>query len=89
MTNKCGCVDTSDGVNLTNGGTNEVELVGVSVYPNSTSDVLNIDKGSNASFEITITNNAGAMVYQSDTQNQTTTISMSNMATGIYSYIEK
>jgi hypothetical protein len=78
------CNDTSDCVTLTNVGINETELVGVSVYPNPTSDVLNIDKGSNVSLEITITNNIGAVVYQSNTQNQTTTINMSNMATGMY-----
>jgi hypothetical protein len=84
ISNSTGCVDTSDCVTLTNVGINEAELVGVSLYPNPTSDVLNIDKGSNESLEITITNNAGAVVYQSNTQNQITTINMSNMANGLY-----
>ncbi|MFT4754877.1 MAG: hypothetical protein ACI85Q_002440 [Salibacteraceae bacterium] len=84
ISNSTGCVDTSNCVNLTNVGINEAELIGISVYPNPTNDVLNIDKGTNASLEITITNSTGAVVYQSNTQNQTTTINMSNMATGMY-----
>ena len=59
-------------------------LLWISLYPNPTSDVLNIDKGSNASLEITITNSAGAIVHQSNTQNQITTINMAQMATGMY-----
>ncbi|MGK0285510.1 MAG: hypothetical protein ACI9GM_000549 [Salibacteraceae bacterium] len=78
------CSGTSECVTLINVGINEAELIGISVYPNPTSDVLNIDKGTNASLEITITNSAGASVHQSISQNQITTIKMSKMATGMY-----
>jgi hypothetical protein len=78
------CSGTSDCINLTNVGIHDAELIGVSVYPNPTSDVLHVDRGSNTSVEITITNSAGSMVHQSTSQNQITTINMAEMATGMY-----
>jgi hypothetical protein len=79
-----GCVDTSACFTITNVGIQESELLGISLYPNPTSDVLHIDKGSNTLLEITITNSAGSIVYQSISKSQITTINMSKMATGIY-----
>ncbi len=79
-----GCVDTSACFTIANVGVQDIELIGVTLYPNPTSDVLNIDKGSNASLEITITNSVGGIVHQSHTQNQMTTINMAKMATGMY-----
>ena len=79
-----GCVDTSACFAINNVSIQESELIGISLYPNPTSDVLNIDKGSNTSLEITITNSAGATVYQSNTQNQITTVNMAQMAAGMY-----
>jgi hypothetical protein len=79
-----GYSDTSDCIVVNNVGISEPELIGISLYPNPTSDVLNIDKGSNTSLEITITNSAGAMVHHSNSQNQITTINMAQMATGMY-----
>jgi len=79
-----GCVDTSACFAIMNVGVQEVELIGVSLYPNPTSDVLHIDKGSNNFLEITISNTAGAIVYQSISKKQITSINMYKMATGIY-----
>ena len=79
-----GCVDTSACYAITNVGIGEAELIGVSLYPNPTSDVLHIDKGSNKSLDITITNSAGAIVHQSTSKNQVTSIDMAKMATGMY-----
>jgi hypothetical protein len=79
-----GCIDTSACFTINNVGIQETELIGISLYPNPTSDVLNIDKGSNTTLEITITNSAGAVVHQSTTQNQITTINMAQMAAGMY-----
>jgi hypothetical protein len=79
-----GCVDTSACFAITNVGVQEAELIGVSLYPNPTSDVLHIDKGSNQSLKITIRNSVGAIVYQSISKKQITSINMSKMSTGIY-----
>ena len=79
-----GCVDTSACFSITNVGIQQAQLLGVNVYPNPTSDVLHIDKGSNVSLEITITNSAGAIVYHSSTEDQITTIQMAKMASGVY-----
>ncbi len=79
-----GFTDTSDCITVNNVSINETELVGISVYPNPTSDVLHIDKGSNKSLEITITNSAGAIVHQSTSKKQITTIDMAKMASGMY-----
>ncbi|UTW66124.1 T9SS type A sorting domain-containing protein [bacterium SCSIO 12643] len=79
-----GCVDTSACFSITNVGIQEAELIGVKLYPNPTSDVLHIDKGSHQSLEITLTNSAGAIVYQSTSKKQITSIDMSKMATGMY-----
>jgi len=56
----------------------------VEAKPNPTSDVLHIDKGSNTSLEITITNSVGATVYQSTSKSQITIIIIAQMATGLY-----
>ena len=79
-----GCVDTSACFSITNVGIQESEWIGVFIYPNPTSDVLYIDKGSNVDLEITMTNNTGVTVYHSTTQNQIITIPMSNMASSVY-----
>ena len=79
-----GYTDTSDCIVVNNVGIEEPELIGVNLYPNPTSDVLNIDKGNNASLQITITNSAGVMVHQSNSSDQVTTINMAQMATGTY-----
>lgn len=79
-----GCIDTSACFDITNVDVQEVELIGISLYPNPTGDVLNIDKGNNASLEITITNSVGGMVHQSTTQSQITTVNMSQYAVGMY-----
>ncbi len=79
-----GCVDSSACYAITNVGIGEPELIGVRLYPNPTSDVLHIDKGSNKSLEITITNSAGATVHQSTSKKQITTIDMAKMASGMY-----
>ncbi|MGB0390601.1 MAG: beta strand repeat-containing protein [Salibacteraceae bacterium] len=79
-----GFTDTSDCITVNNVSIQAPELIGISLYPNPTSDVLNIDKGSNSALEITITNSAGATVHYSTTQNQITTINMAQMATGMY-----
>ena len=79
-----GYTDTSDCIVVNNVGIEEPELIGISLYPNPTSDVLNIDKGNNASLQITIMNSTGAMVHQSKSTDQITTINMAQMATGTY-----
>jgi riboflavin synthase len=79
-----GCVDTSDCFTIANVGVQEAELIGINVYPNPVSDLLHIDKGSNVALEITITNNVGAVVHQSTSSSQITTINLNKMATGIY-----
>ena len=79
-----GCVDTSACFAITNVGVQEAELIDVNMYPNPTSTVLNIDKGSNQSLEITITNSVGTVVYQSTSKKQITIIDMAQMAIGIY-----
>ena len=79
-----GCVDTSACFVIANVGIQESDLTGISIYPNPTSDVLHIDKGSNVTLEIKMTNSAGTIVYQSSAQNQITTIPMSKMASGVY-----
>ena len=79
-----GCVDTSACFSITNVGIQQAQLLGVNVYPNPTSDVLHIDKGSNVSLEITVTNSTGALVYNSSTEDQITTINMAKMASGVY-----
>jgi predicted outer membrane repeat protein len=86
---KNGCVDSSACFAIANVGVQEAELIGVSIYPNPTVEVLNMDKGSNSSLEITITNSAGVRVHQSISKDQITTINMSKMATGIYVVILK
>ncbi|MFT6802515.1 MAG: hypothetical protein ACJA2N_001703 [Salibacteraceae bacterium] len=78
------CIDVSSCFETWPVGIENNELLGISLYPNPTSDILNIDKGSNTSLEITITNSAGAVVHQSNTQDQITSINMAQMATGIY-----
>ena len=84
-----GCVDTSACIAIANVGVQEAELIGVSLYPNPTVEVLNINKGSNNSLEIIITNSAGVTVYQSSSKDQITTINMAKMASGIYMVILK
>jgi len=79
-----GCIDTSACLAITNVGIMETALIGVSIHPNPTSDVIHMDKGTNTSLEITITNSTGAIVYTATTQNQITTIDMAKMAAGIY-----
>ena len=79
-----GCVDTSACFAITNVGVQEAELIDVLLYPNPTSDVLYIDKGSNIKLEITITNSVGATVYYRSTESQITTVEMKKMATGMY-----
>ena len=79
-----GCADTSACFSITNVGIQQAQLLGVNVYPNPTSDVLHIDKGSNVSLEITVTNSAGSIVYNSSTKDQITTINLAKMASGVY-----
>ena len=79
------CVATSDCTNVTGVGVVDVEnVLGISVYPNPTLDILNIDKGENENIEIIVLDNMGKVVINTNSDGQVTTIDMSNYASGVY-----
>jgi len=81
-----GCIDTSNCVNIIITGVDEFNDDNVvSVYPNPTSDQLNVVLN-DFQFESTITiiNNLGQVVYQSIPTKKNTVIQLDSFANGIY-----
>jgi hypothetical protein len=58
--------------------------LGVSVYPNPTENVLNIDLGNNDYLDIEITDNTGKVVLTQTIQSKITTIDLSHLSAGVY-----
>jgi len=84
--NSGGCIDTSDCVNLTIVGQNDVVTGGsVAVYPNPSEDVVNVDLGAFSNVTLTVFDVRGQLVYSQQQINTSNyTFDVAGAAPGVY-----
>ncbi len=86
ISNSTGCVDTSDCVNLTNVGINEGELnTVVSLYPNPTSDLVNLTMADNVGkVQINVLDISGKSYIEMYSKSKNIEIDLSGLESGVY-----
>ena len=87
--NENGCSDTSDCVNLNSVGLHDYNKEkAISIYPNPTNNVINIDfEILEPSTQLKLINSLGKIVYQSIPKSKTTVIDIQSLAKGVYTLI--
>lgn len=80
------CSDTSDCYNVNKIGLDEnTSIYGVSLYPNPTSGTINLSiENMNSTIELSITDALGKIVYESEIVNSITSLTLTELAEGLY-----
>lgn len=65
-------------------GINELKAIGISVYPNPTTDRLNVENQSGKSFEYRLYNTAGVLIHTATISGTAGAVDLSNLPTGAY-----
>lgn len=85
LNNACGSTTLTKQVDITNTASlDEVQIEGLSIYPNPTSSVLNIEILDNSTSLISVYSVTGAVILSDYQFNQTATISVSDWNKGVY-----
>lgn len=85
LNNACGSTTLTKQVDITNTASlDEVQIEGLSIYPNPTSSVLNIEILDNSNSLISVYSVTGAVILSDYQFNQTATISVSDWNKGVY-----
>ncbi len=83
--NNGSCTVTSDCIEMTVMGiSDDLNELGITVYPNPITDRLNIDIGENRKIQIEIFDNSGKMIISKSTKRKITTIDLSGYTPGTY-----
>lgn len=85
VTNSAGCVDTSDCVNITVIGVDDITAELVSVYPNPFTDNIMISApGFSKGFTVQVYNNLGEIIKQANSTTSTYAIQLNELVNGLY-----
>jgi hypothetical protein len=86
ISNSIGCVDTSDCVNLTNVGINEGDInTVVSLYPNPTSNIVNLTMNDNAGkVQVNVLDISGKSYIEMYSDKKIIELDLSDLESGVY-----
>jgi hypothetical protein len=78
------CLESSSCLNITNVGLEELNLTGISIYPNPVSYQLKVTNDLGVNLEITLTDITGKILFTKETQEVLNSIDVNSLPSGFY-----